>query len=403
MANTTQVIDMVAKEALAIAHEKITFLGTVNRTYDDSFARTGAKIGDTLRIRLPNQFTRRQGSRVMDVQDIDEAVTTITVATQDGVDMRFNSAELSLAAESKEAFSAFSERYIDPAVSVLVSGIESDMIAKFSKAIYNLVGTAGTVVGTDGNIEALGLARAALNRNLAPKDSMRAVQLDSITMAKIVNGTKSLFQDSTQIKEAFREGFISRNAMADWYENERTWTLTNAGDVAGNINSGTIADGMVAATVNNFSAAPTEGMVFTIASVNAVHPETKADTGQLQQFVVGTGSTTTNLVFTPAIYASGAKKNVTALPGTTAAITFHGSASTAYRQNLMYHRDAFAFVTADLPLMDGADKCVRREMDGLSLRVWSDGDIRNDELLCRIDILYGGAAIRPAWGCRISN
>jgi hypothetical protein len=67
----------------------------------------------------------------------------------------------------------------------------------------------------------------------------------------------------------------------------------------------------------------------------------------------------------------------------------------------MYHKDAFTFATAELPLMGASEKCVRRTYDGLSLRVWQDSDIRNDELLTRIDILYGYAAIRPAWACRL--
>jgi hypothetical protein len=80
---------------------------------------------------------------------------------------------------------------------------------------------------------------------------------------------------------------------------------------------------------------------------------------------------------------------------------FVGAASTSYVQNLMYHKEAFQFVTADLPLMDDAAKCVRRVQDGLSMRVWQASDIRNDELLMRIDILYGFAALRPEWACRM--
>jgi hypothetical protein len=69
--------------------------------------------------------------------------------------------------------------------------------------------------------------------------------------------------------------------------------------------------------------------------------------------------------------------------------------------NLMYHKDAFAFATADLPLMDDAIKCVRMNQDGIALRVWQGSDIRNDELLLRIDILYGWLAQRPEWATRI--
>lgn len=406
MPNNLTVIDMVAREAQRIAHEKCTFLGTVDRQYDESFNPKGpVKNGSTLRVQQPNQYVRRKGSRVMDVQDQDEATDTITLATQDGVDMRFNSAELALNTNNPAEVAAFSKRYIEPAMSVLVSGIESDVLQGVTKDVYNLVGTAGTVVGASGDISALGNARAKLNQYLAPKDGQRSVQMDSITMSSIVNGTKSLFQDSTQIKEAFREGFISRNAMADWYENERTYAHTVGADVTTvTVNDAAIASGD--ATVVTSGGTGAVGDVFTFASVYAVHPETKASYSHLQQFTItaisgSAGSET--WTFSPALISTGAKQNVSALPANGAAITSVGSAATAYRQNLMYHKDAFAFVTADLPLMDDAHKCVRKMQDGLSLRVWQASDIRNDELLMRIDILYGYKTLRPEWACRITN
>src|SRR6188768_860909 len=220
---------MVARESLRIAHENLTFLGTINRSYDDSFSKSGAKIGDTLRVRNPNQYVRRTGSRVMDVQNQAETTQTITVATQDGVDMRFNSAELSLSIDE------LSKRYIEPAVKVLVAGIEGDVLADCTKSVYNQTGTKAVVVGSSsGDISAIVNARAKLNQYLAPK-SDRAALFDSVTMGAIANGQKALFHDSAQIKEAFREGLISRNAMADFYENEKTWTMTNADDVAGEV------------------------------------------------------------------------------------------------------------------------------------------------------------------------
>jgi hypothetical protein len=395
MSNTLTTIDMVARESLRIAHEQLTFLGTVNRSYDDSFSKTGAKIGDTLRVRNPNQYVRRTGSRVMNVQEQDESTQTVTVATQDGVDMRFNSAELALSIDE------LSKRYIEPAVKVLVAGVEGDVLADVSKKVYNLVGTAGTVVGASGDISALTAARAKLNQYLAPK-SDRAVQVDSVTMGSIVNGAKALFHDGAQVKEAFREGFYSRTAMADFYENEKTWTMTNGSDIAFALDTYTVVNGDSDLTVTSF-ATPTAGMVFELAGVYAVHPETKVAYSHLQQFTILSGSTSTNLLISPTIYLSGPKQNVSAAPTTTAVGTCVGSTSTAYRQNLMYHKDAFTFVTADLPLMDDAIRCVRRSQDGLAIRVWQGSDIRNDELLLRLDILYGWKALRPEWAVRITN
>lgn len=399
---------MITREALRVAHEKCAFIGTTDRQYDDSFAKTGAKIGSTLRVRLPNQYTRRQGSRVMDVQDQSEKNGTITVATQDGVDIRFNSAELALSLDD------FSKNYIVPAVSVLASGIEADYIAFATKATYNVAGTAGSPP-TD--LVAVGAARAKLNQGLAPKDGNRFVQMDSVTMGGMVNGLKGLFQDSEQIKEQYREGMIGRTAMADFYENDRMWTLTNGSDVTGTTDAtglGTAnSDGSYSLLDMHTTvavAAQNVGQVFTITGVYACHPETKQPYPSLQQFVI-TGSSGNFSTISPAIYLSGPRKNVVSSSGGTLAttdfdsktLTFVGAASTSYVQNLMYHKEAFQFVTADLPIMADAASCVRRVQDGLAMRVWQGSDIRNDELLMRIDILYGMAALRPEWACRITS
>jgi hypothetical protein len=409
MSSTYSVIDMVTRESLRLAHEKLSFIGTVNRNYDDSYAKTGAKIGDTLRVRNPNAYVRRQGSRVMNVQDTTETTQSITVATQDGVDMKFNSAELTLNIDE------LSKRYIEPAVNVLVAGIEGDMLAAVTKDVYNVTGTAGTVVGTSGDISALTDARAKLNQCLAPKAD-RSVQIDSVTMGTVVNGTKALFHDGTQIKEAFREGHIARNAMADWYENEKTYVHTNIADVTGTTDStglGTAESdgGYTLLDMHTTVVSPAVGTVFTIAGVYAVHPETKRSYQNLQQFTITATSASSFCSVSPKIYLSGPRQNVAsaasaALTTTTfnsATLTFHGAGSSVLRHNLMYHKDAFTFVTADLPLMDDALKCVRRVQDGLSIRVWQGSDIRNDELLLRLDILYGWKTLRPEWACRISN
>src|SRR4051812_35554655 len=123
MANAFQVTDLVAREALRVAHEKLQFIGTIDRQYDASFKTNGeGRHGATLRVKKPNAYTRRQGSRVMSVQDQDERSSTLTVATQDGVDMRFNSQELIQSVASGAAFNDLSKNYIQPAMSPLISG-----------------------------------------------------------------------------------------------------------------------------------------------------------------------------------------------------------------------------------------------------------------------------------------
>lgn len=416
MSNSFKVVDRVAKEALRIAHEKLTFIGTVDRQYDESFKYDGrgGPNGQTLRVRSPNMYTRRQGSRVMDVQDQNEVTQTITVATQDGVDMRFNSTELVQSVNSDGAFDNLSKNYIEPAISSLVSGIESDFLAYTTKRTYNHVGTAGTVVGTNGDISALYQARGRLNQMLAPKDGNRFVQMDSVTMGTVANGIKTLFHEGSQVTEAFREGFITKNAMATYYENERVWTMSNGADLDGTTDvAAGVTDGGNTLSADTAAAVTyTVGQVFTLAGIYACHPETKASLGYLQPYtnLSGTGSGG-DMTVSPPFYLTGPRQNVCSASGAqlspsdfnSKALTEYGAASTSYVQNLMYHKDAFQFITADLPLMDDAHKCVRMTKDGISLRVWQASDIRNDELLLRIDVLYGFKTLRPAWACRISN
>lgn len=393
MANSLLTIDQITNEALRLAHEKASFIGTINRQFDSSFGRSDGKIGDTLRIRKPSQYTRRTGSRVMDVQDAEEQSTTLVTATQDGVDMRFNSRELSLDLQN------FSQQHLEPAVAAMISGIESDVLQGCTKLTYNLAGTAGT---SPSDLAAVGAARAKLNQNLAPKDGNRCIQMGSVTMGTLVNGLKGLFQDSDQIKQQYREGMVGRTAMADFYENERVWTMTNGADVAGAINQTSFTNGLSTLTVDAYTAAPEVGSVFTIAGVKQVHPETKQAYQHEQQFTV-TAATTTSITFSPAIYWEGARQNVDHQPSNNDVITHVGSASTSYEQSIMYHKDAFTFATAELPLMADAAKCAVKTYDGLSVRVWQASDIRNDEMLTRIDMLYGYAAIRPEWASRITS
>jgi hypothetical protein len=84
MSNTLLTPTAVTREALRILHQKANFIGSINRQYDDSFAKSGAKIGDSLKIRLPNQYSVRTGA-TLDVQDTTESSTTLQIATQKGV------------------------------------------------------------------------------------------------------------------------------------------------------------------------------------------------------------------------------------------------------------------------------------------------------------------------------
>jgi len=397
MANTILTPTQVTREALRILHNKLTFVGSINRQYDSSFAKAGAKIGSQLKVRLPNQYTVRSGA-TLSAQDITEDSATITVATQKGVDVEFTSVELTLALDD------FAKRILEPAMSVLAANIEADAFNMY-KDVYNLVGVAGTTPAT---LRVFLDARARLNQFLTPKDNRRNVVINSDAMAATVDALKGLFQDSSAIAKQYKDGILGKTGGFTFWENEivpmhtcgtrdNTTPLVNGASQAG---ASLICDGFDA------SVTVKQGDVFTLAGVYAVNSETKQAYSFLQQFTVtadvtlsGTGTGT--LSISPSIVTSGATQNVSAGPADNAALTFVGTASTAYPMNIAYHEDAFALVTADLEMPKGVDFAAREVFDGISMRIVRQYVIANDKFPCRIDVLYGYKAVRPQLACRI--
>lgn len=394
MANTLLTADAITKHALMILHQKLNFVGNVNRSYDDSFANEGAKIGDTLRIRLPNQYTVRTGAS-LSTQDTTEQKVDLAVATQKGVDTTFTSKELSMDME------IFAERILDPAMSVLAANIESDAYGMY-KDVYNMVDNDGSAISFL-NVQQ---GRQTLNENLAPVDNNRCAHLSPGHTTTLVDALKGLFQDSKAVSKQYREGMMGRTGGFDFYENTLIGkhTTGTAAKTTGYLTNDATPQTGASLTVDTGSTTFLVGDVITIAGVNRVHPETKADLGVLQQFVVtaNSGASATSLEISPSIVASGATQNVSqAAPNNAAIVKVGAGASETLDSSMVFHKDAFAFATADLILPDGVDFKSRQVLDGISMRIIRDYSISDDTFPCRIDVLYGYKAIRPQLACRV--
>lgn len=395
MPNSILTPTAVTREALRILHQKLNFVGNIKRDYDDSFAKSGAKIGDSLKIRLPNQYTVRTGA-TLSAQDTSEISTTLQVATQKGVDLNFTSVDLTMSLDD------FSKRILDPAMSVLAANIEADALSMMLD-VYQSVNNIGSAI-TFGKLMS---SRKVLNDALAPMDNNRSILLNTQDNVDLVDGLKGLFQDSAAIKEQYREGSMGRTGGFDFYENTliaNQTTGTSAAATGYTVNGAVTANGSTAVTLATGANTFKKGDVITFVGCNRVHPETKADTGVLQQFVVtvdyagGAGS----LSFAPAIYTSGGRQNVVAAGiANGVAVAKIGGASAIYKPSLAFHKDAFAFATADLVMPQGVDFASRQVLDGISMRIVRQYDINNDKFPCRLDVLYGYKTIRPELACRI--
>lgn len=409
MSNTLLTTDKILLKALDVLHAKLNFIGSINRNYDDQFAQTGGKIGESLRIRLPEKFVVTDGA-VLDIQDSVEQSVTLTQATRKHVGMHFTSQDLTMSLDD------FTERKIEPAMAALASSIEADAL-QMVLDIYNTTGTFGTVPAS--LVPFLG-AKAKLNQYLAPKDQLRNMLIDSTTTAAMVEGLKSIFNDQSSIASQYKDGQMGRTVGFMFAENDLIPTLTT-GTRTGSItiNGAAPTGATIALKALGSGTGVKKGEVFTIAGYYAVHPETKTPYSHLQQFVftedmVASGTTIASVGISPAIVTSGAYQNVYGTPATDAVVILQGGAacggvaasanpSTAYGQNIAFHKNAFAFVSADLELPRDVKIASRKQLDGISMRMVGQYDINNDRSITRLDVLYGMKTIRPELACRVTK
>ena len=401
MANSILTIDMITRKALEILENNLVLTRNVNRQYDDSFAVSGAKIGSTLRIRLPDRALVTDGA-ALQVQDDAEQSTTLTVASQKHIGVNFTTAELTLQLDD------FAERVLKPRISQLASSIDAD-VANAYKAIFNTVGTPGVSPAT-----ALVLLQAQqkLNESAAGM-APRYATVNPAANAGLVNGLSGFFNPTDTISKQFKNGMMGTGVLGfDEINMSQSIKVHTTGSRAGTIlvNGAVSTQGQSTISIDGLTGATdtvTVGDVFTIANVFAVNPQTRESTGSLQQFVVtaaqtGASNALANMAISPPIYTStSALATVDSFPADNAAVTFVGTASTAYPQNMIYHKDAITFATADLVLPTGVDMAARAVHNGISLRIIRDYDINNDRMPCRIDVLYGFSTIRPQMACRL--
>jgi hypothetical protein len=399
MANTILTPTAVTREALRILHQKLNFIGKVNRQYDDQYAKDGAKIGTDLKIRLPNQYEVRTGA-TLSTQDTVEQSTTLTVATQKGVDLNFTSVDLTMSLDD------FSERVLDPAMSVLAANIEYDAMSMY-KDVYQEVSDVGAAIT---KTDILHGARK-LTDSLTPTGA-RCLNLNTTDNADLVDALTGLFNPNANISKQFREGMVANQFLGykEVYENTLWPThVTGTDDGTGDYLVDGASQTGATLTVDTGAGTFKKGDVIFITGVNSVHPETKQDTGRLQQFVVtaDVGTSATSIPISPEIVVSGARQNVSGSPADNAPVLKRESDETTaignaadYKVSMGFHKDAFAFATADLVMPTGVDFSAREVMDGISMRIVRDYDINNDKFPCRLDVLYGYKTIRPELAVR---
>jgi hypothetical protein len=400
MSNSILTIDMITRKALEILENNLVLTRNVNRAYDDSFAVEGAKIGSTLRIRLPDRALVTDGA-ALQVQDDNEQFTTLTVSNQKHIGVNFTTAEMTMQLDD------FAERVLKPRISQLASSIDADVANSF-RNIYQSVGTPGSTPSTSAVLLA---AQQKLNESAAVM-SPRYATVNPAANAGLVEGMKGLFNPTDTISRQFKNGMMGMGVLGfdeiNMSQSIKQFT-TGTRNATGTVNTTVTAQGSNTISLAGVGNALTvkAGDVFTVAGVFAVNPQTRESTGSLQQFVavvdaVSSAGGVASVTVSPAMYTSAhALATIDAFPVSGAVTTFVGAANSQYPQNLVYHKDAITFATADLLMPQGVDMASRQVHNGISMRIVRQYDINNDRLPCRIDVLYGYSVIRPQMGVRL--
>ena len=398
---------MITRKALDVLHQKLNFVGNVNRQYDDRFAQSGAKIGTSLNIRQPSKYSVRTNATLA-AQDHIERSTPLNVSSQYGVDVSFTSVELTMDLDD------FSERIIEPAMAQLAAKLEGDALSAAYKLVNNY-----TNATTDGLLTYKRFQQGGANiTNALGPLSQRTAILSPDSQVEFNDAVKGLFQSQENIRKQYREGLMGRTGGFDVYENtlvpsHTTGTLDSAAALTDGaaLGTSTTTNAWVSQTdlsVNGVTADTLKaGDIITIAGVYDVHPETKTTRGKLKTFVVQsditltTAATSYTVTVKPGlIYGSGNAYQNCALSGVSDtndnAVTLIGAINSGFGQDLQFHKDAFVFATADLEDVSRYGAWgARAQKDGISMRIARQYAISSDTVPCRIDVLWGFAGLYP--------
>lgn len=402
MANSLLTHAIIAREAAALLEELSPFCKNVNKARQEEFGKDiqGYKPGSSVTVKIPPTGVVYSGATFAgggSAPDFQEGQITLSLNTQKHVPLTFSATEKLL------NITDFRERILMPQMTTLAAAVEADLLLQAVQATPNIVGTAGS---TPTSMKTFSQARAKLQRNLAPTSPRYMMMSDEVNV-ELVDSTKAQFNPAAEVEKMFYEGSLGKAQGAGWYECINLPTITN-GTRAGSITvSGATQTGSSLVVGCTSGDTFKKGEIITAAGSFEVHPLTGTATTTLRQFVITADVTasaaTATLPIYPTIDTAMPNQTVSASPTNGGAVTFWGSSATGYKQNLMWHRDAYTAAFAPLPILASCEGYTARLPSGISVRVMTFGNGQTDTESTRVDILYGFSAVRGQHGCRISQ
>lgn len=399
---------VVAALAAKMLEDKVQFCKTIDQADESDYSgKNGYQAGETIYISKNARFISGTNADITSaIQDVKEEKVALTLDERRVTGIALTSAEIA----TEMALKSWAKRILDPAISEMAQKIEASFLDKAMDATYNSVGTSGSTVF---DMDTILSAGQKIDEFACPDLDNRYVLLNPAAQRSAVNANKGLFNADVKIAQQYVKGRMGTAMGFDFLSNNLLPIHTNGNDVVFEVRTTVSTEGqstLVVEALTTTTGTVKKGTVFTIASVNAVHPITKADLGYLQQFVAtadatADGSGYATLSVSPAFYTSASLglQNITAFPIDGAAITPVGAASSALVQNLAYHKSAFRMVSVPLVTPSGTDMAAQKSSGGFTIRVIRDYDVLTDKLIMRLDFLGGIAAVRPEWAVRITS
>lgn len=399
MSNTLVTCSIIAKEALAVLENILSFSSGVNRDWEAEFTQNqsrGYSPGQTINIKKPPRYTYRAG-RVAVPQATAESTVPLTLQ-QGGTDLNFTGIERTLSLQQMS-------QKLQAAMATVANEIDRQGLDLARVATFNCLGTPGTPPTT----QALALAAATtLNQRLdemaAPRDKMRSLITNPALNGAMVQGFAGLFNNSKTLSDQYSSGLLVDALGLAYAMDQNVAVHTNGTQavVGTNVNGANQTGSNI--TVVGLGGTITKGTKITLPGVFAVNPQSRQSTGTLMQFTItaDVAAAATVLPISPAIVTSGAFQNVTASPTNGAAFTIFGTASGSYAANVAYHKDAFTLAMVPMyapPSGKGVIDVAVQSYKGMNIKVTEFYDGVNDNYIMRLDVLFGWAATYPELAC----
>ncbi|MEE9905542.1 MAG: hypothetical protein K4305_08990 [Chlorobium sp.] len=401
--------DIILREMLKELKSSSVAVKRVHRNLEKHFG----KVGDTISIEKPFKTKTAEG-RTLSIQPMADQKISFKIDRQRNFGLQFTQRDRTLSIRN------FSNRYLKSGVRQLGVDIEQSVLECAVRKTYNVSGVPGVAVDSDTFTDAAGY----MTDVAVPEDGLRTGIVNTRDGKAIDKEMKRVYNPE-MVKGAVRKGYLAPISDIEFYRSA-VMPVHRVGDYGGSPQVDGAGQKGATLVTKGWTASKAEllrvGDSFTITGVYEIHPETRLSTGRLQTFVVteiasSSAAGASSIKISPAIndgtvsttnaagetVSLGAYQNVSNAPANNAPITVIGTANLYYRQNVLFHRDAFTLcmVEKELPESAPVKGRITDEETGLSLSMTAQYDITEDMQVYRVDAVWGVDSLMPELSHRV--